>query len=139
MKSHGPQLSFLLLMLAAAITLACGSSHTRMLQSVTISPTTADAQDYPNGQVPFTATAIYNTSPNQVTPFDAIWGACFQDGVTTAVSVSTTGVAQCAASASGNYTIWAFGVNKGDAVCNVVNACGGGCGRVTGTAQLTCP
>jgi len=39
---------------AAWIALACGSSHE--LQSITVSPASADAQNYPDGEVPFVAT-----------------------------------------------------------------------------------
>jgi hypothetical protein len=144
MKRHGSQLLFCLLVAAAAITLACGSSSTpsRSLQSVTLSPATADAQDYPDGQVPFAATGFYNLSPTKVSPLTATWGVCQQQTPTTAVSVSGSGVAQCGVSASGTYTIWAFGttpVAPGTVNCTAMTACGGGCGRVTGTAQLTCP
>ena len=57
----------LALILAASFTLSCGGSPsesaTRQLLSITVSP--ADAQNYPSGQVQFTATGNYNTcSPN---------------------------------------------------------------------------
>lgn len=142
MRKLGPQLLFCSLLAAAAIMIACGSSSTRMLQSVSVSPATADAQDYPDGQVPFAATGFYNKSPQQVSPLTATWGACSQQAPTTAVSVSSSGVAQCTAGASGTYTVWAFDTNPtapGTANCTAMTACGGGCGRVTGTAQLTCP
>jgi hypothetical protein len=41
--------------LAAFLTLACGNS-TRQVQSVSVSPTAANAQDYPGGNIPFVAT-----------------------------------------------------------------------------------
>lgn len=57
-------LFFSLLILAAAITLACASSlqplSQHLLESVSVSPATADAKDYPDGQVPFTATGYFN-------------------------------------------------------------------------------
>ena len=34
------------------------------LQSIAITPLTADAQNYPNGQVPFVATGIYVNPPH---------------------------------------------------------------------------
>ena len=145
MKKYGPQLLFGLLVAAAAVTIACGSStsSTRTLQSVTLSPATADAQDYPNGQVPFAATGFYNKSPQKVSPLTATWGACYQQAATSAVTVSASGVAQCKAGASGTYTVWAFDTNPtppGYGTCIAFTACGGGgCTRVTGTAQLTCP
>lgn len=141
MKLFGPQFFFLLLVLAAAITLACGSSpseHT--LQSVTLTPASADASSYPGGGVPFTATGNYSTAPSPVTPIAVTWGACDQAGNSTSeVSVSASGLAQCASGAIGTYTVWAFGSNPSRGTCGAMNACGGGCGRITGTAHLTCP
>jgi hypothetical protein len=140
MKCYRPQFFLFLLVVAAAISLACGSSSGRMLQSVTLSPVSADAKEYPGGQVQFSATGNYSTPPSPVTPLSATWGACDQNGSSTeSVSVSASGLAQCATGAVGTYTVWGFDVNPSKATCNAINACGGGCGRVTGTAQLTCP
>jgi hypothetical protein len=123
----------------AVLALSCGSSTAisgliRQPQSITLSPATADAQNYPNGQVQFIVTAHYNTAPDTITPASATWGACYQNAPSTAVSVSNEGLAQCANGASGRYTIFAFDMTN----CNVITACGGGC-TVVGTAQLTCP
>jgi hypothetical protein len=140
MKRYAPEFFLWLLVLAAALTLACGSSASHTLQSVTISPASADAQSYPGGLVQFTATGTFAAPPSPVTPLVATWGTCDQAGnLTTEVSVSASGVAQCASGAAGTYKVWAFGLNITGATCNVETACGGGCGRVTGTAQLTCP
>src|ERR1700686_141993 len=112
MKNSGALFLFLLvllLILAAAITLACGSSPSadRLLQSVTVAPATADAQDYPNGQVPFTATGFYTAKPTPVTPLTTSWSACYQGATTTGVSIDpNTGVAQCAAGSAGTYTVF---------------------------------
>lgn len=138
MKNHGALL-LLSLLVAAAVMLACGSSSSRTLQSVAVSPATATAQ---NGQFQFTATGYYNNAPTKVAPLSATWGACNQQTPTTDVTVTTSGLAQCASGASGTYTVWAFDTNPaapGTAQCNSMTACGAGCGRVTGTAQLTCP
>jgi hypothetical protein len=138
MKRFRPQISFLLLVLAAAITLACGSGA-HIPQSVVVNPATANAQDYPGASLQFTATVYYNTKPSPVSPAQASWSACYQGGPTDGVSVSSSGVAQCAA--SGTYTIYAFVPNptvKG--VCGGGSLpCGGSCGGVVGTAKLTCP
>ena len=140
MKCIQPQFFLFLLVVAAAIALGCGSPSGRMLQSVTLSPATADAQEYPGGQVQFIATGSYSTPPSPVTPLSATWGACEQNGSSTeSVSVSASGLAQCATGAVATYTVWGFDVNPGNATCNAIKACGGGCGRVTGTAELTCP
>lgn len=130
----------LLFIVAAVLTLACGSpSTTRTVQAVSIRPVLADAQNYPGGKVQFTATGYYNTMPSPVTPQQATWGACFQGSSTQAVSVTVSGVGQCAAGAVGAYTVWAFVIDATGPTCNAETACGAGCGRVTGTAELTCP
>jgi hypothetical protein len=140
---HNAYLLFVsLLVFAAAITLACGSpASPHIPQSVTVTPATADAESFPDGQVQFAATAYYNTMPSPVSNVTATWNSCAQNGPTTEVSVSTTGVAQCASGASGTYMIYAFvpdpnfkGVCSGSAL-----PCAGACGGVVGTAQLICP
>jgi len=149
MKSYGLPFSFFLLVLAAAITLACGSSVSHvapscssaptvanpgMPQSLILCPAVADAKDYPNGQVQFIAIGSYNTSPSPALPKPVLWGACQQNQSTTGVTVSTAGIAQCASGASGTYTVWATG---GPVLCNVIGPCGA-CGP-TAFAKLTCP
>jgi len=62
------------LALFASVGLACGSGSYK-IQSITVNPATADAQSYPNGQVPFVATGYYNSAPATVTPLQANWGA----------------------------------------------------------------
>jgi hypothetical protein len=99
----------LALVLAASFTLSCGAgSHGQdPLQSITVSPATADAQDYPNGQVQFSATGYYTDPSRTVTPLSAMWGTCYKNASTSEVSVTRGGVAQCAPGAVGTYRIWA--------------------------------
>jgi hypothetical protein len=134
--------AFSLAIFAIALTLACGSSTpTYMLQSVNLSPPAADAQGAP---VQFTAKGYFNQQPSPAQLFSANWGACYQNQPTTAVSVSASGLAQCAAGAVGTYTVWAWAERAGSCGGNngevPANPCGGAseC-QVTGTAQLTCP
>lgn len=109
MKHFGPQFFLLLVILAGAIALACGTSPGRLLESVTLSPMQADAQNCPGGLVQFTATGTFTKSPSPVTPLSATWGACDVSGnSTTQVTVSANGLAQCATGASGIYEVWAF-------------------------------
>jgi hypothetical protein len=146
MKKYGPQLCFFSLIWAAAITLACGSPS-RRIQSLTVNPTSADAQSYPGGRVPFVATGYYNTSPATVTPLQANWSVLSEqvlNGVetllpTTEVSVDTNGVAQCAAGASGTYVLGAWVAYQSRVSCTVIRPFGDPCDSVLGTAQLTCP
>jgi hypothetical protein len=135
-------LSFLALLLAASFALSCGAKSPGQgqdpLQSITLSPAAADAQDYPNGQVQFTATGYYVDPPRTVTPLSAFWGTCYQEAPTSEVSVTQGGVAQCAPGAAGTYTIWANDPPWPSVECLAITACGGGC-FVVGSAQLTCP
>jgi len=135
--NFGPLLVFSPLILAAVIALSCGgSSH--VPEAVTVSPATANAT---NGPVQFTATAFYNTTPSPVSPAPATWGACGADGDNIGVSIGTNGLAECSSGSTRTYTVFAFVPDpdfKG--VCGTeAMPCGGSCGGVVGTAQLTCP
>ncbi|HUB19859.1 MAG TPA: hypothetical protein VL990_14555 [Acidobacteriaceae bacterium] len=108
----------------------------RELQSISVSPLSATAQGQP---VQFTATGHWSAAPLIVTPQSASWGACANGLSTTAVTVSSTGLAQCAGGAKGTFSVFAFDPPLGAGVsCNAITACGGGC-TISGTAQLTCP
>jgi hypothetical protein len=125
------------LLALAAVALSCGGDPNRQLQSISLSPASADAQNYANLQVQFIATGNYNTSPRMVAPMSATWGACYQNASTDAVTVTSQGLAQCASGATGTYEIWAYDLPSGPN-CTALTACGGGC-TVVGSAQLTCP
>ncbi|HEY1159608.1 MAG TPA: hypothetical protein VGE83_03210 [Terracidiphilus sp.] len=127
---------------AAMVIAGCiaGNSGNRQLDSLSISPAATSA----NGSaVQFTTTGYWSTSPTTVTPQSATWGACTEvdSAPTSDVTVSTTGIAACASGASGIYMVFAWDPDYGytGPVCNAITACGGGCGRVSATAQLTCP
>jgi hypothetical protein len=150
MRNSGLFPFLFLLVLAAAITLACGSpmspitphcgttataTNSGVPASIRVCPATADAKDYLNGQIQFVATGYYATPPSPVTPLKAeIWGACRQNSNTTEVSITSTGLARCEAGALGTYNVYASDATN----CNVISPCGGGC-QVSGYAQLTCP
>lgn len=139
MKKSGLLFCIALLILAASNILACGGGmdpSNRSIQSISISPASADAQDYPDGQVSFVATGYYNTPPSPLTPLAATWGVCYQNAPTTAATVTSNGVAQCAAGSVGTYTVFAYDFPNPS--CFAITACGGGC-TVEGTAKLTCP
>ena len=122
--------SFLVLILTASLVTSCGAGSSQgKLQSVTLIPPAADAEE-----VQFTATGYYIHPSSTLTPQAATWGACYQGATTSQVSVTSAGNAQCATGATGTYTVYAFVPTN----CTVINACGGGC-TVVGTAQLTCP
>jgi hypothetical protein len=133
MRSSGPQ--FLFLLILAAITLACGSPTppTRILQTVNISPPSAE------GQAQFIALGFYDPPYAAPVVLTATWGACYQNAPTTEVTVSSAGFAQCGVGASGTYTVFGS-APSGPHVCpEILASCGGGGCQVAGTAQLTCP
>jgi hypothetical protein len=131
-----PRLS--LLVAVSLITLGCGSSRT--LQSVSISPATANAQNFPNGKVSFTATGTFSKppSPQKLTPQDVTWcagttmGAC-AGNINPGATVDQNGVAQCVQNFTGTATIMA-----GKAMPSM-NPDGGAQMTIFGSAQLTCP
>jgi hypothetical protein len=129
-----------LLVFTGLFMLACGGNPSdqiaRSIQSITLSPATADAQTYPGDEVQFTATGYYNTQPSPVTPLTATWGVCQQNTPTSAVTITANGLAQCTTQAAGIYTVFAYDFPNPS--CLAITACGGGC-TVEGTAQLTCP
>jgi hypothetical protein len=130
MEKLGFVLSFLALILAASFALSCGAGQGQgQLQSITINPATANAQSYRNGQVPFTATGVYNNPSHTVTPLTANWAACQQGVPASEVSVTASGVAQCASGATGTYAIKAWDIPNipGTYNCPAMTACGGGC------------
>lgn len=115
--------------------IGCGAP-TRVLESITVAPTTASGT-----QAQFTATSHWSTSPLTVTPQSVQWNVCTTEGLASnLVTVSSSGLATCASGTAGTFVIYANHSAEPDTgpICNVVNDCGGGCGIVTGTAQLTC-
>jgi len=132
--------SFLVVTLTAALALSCGAGTGQtQLQSMSVSPMTADAMDYPGGEVPFVTTGYYINPTHTVTPQSATWVACQNEAPVSDVSVSTSGVARCGAGASGVYLIDAWNpVGPGVYSCPVENACVSQC-AIEATAQLTCP
>jgi hypothetical protein len=145
MKRYGPRFGFFSLLLAAAITIACGSSPnpSQDLQSISVMPTAADAQNYPNGQVQFTALGHYSSPGTSAgVPVTATWSSCNESGGSSPITVSSTGVAQCGEGASGTYVVEALIPMKGSTMCNAILACGDpgtDCLGTHGVAKLTCP
>ena len=121
------------LVLAVAMApLGCGAGPSnRRLETITVSPATAAAQGQP---VQFTATGHWSAAPLTTAPQPATWGVCQNSAASSGVTVSTSGLAQCASGAKGAYEVFAFDPTN----CNAITVCGGGC-TIEGTAQLTCP
>jgi hypothetical protein len=80
MAEPGPALFSLGVFVAACFILSCGANQNtanqNRLASITLTPTTADAETFPDGQVQFTATGDYVNPPKVVTPLSATWLAC---------------------------------------------------------------
>jgi hypothetical protein len=130
-------LSILFLAALALETLGCGSSNSkRVLQSMAITPANADAKDFANGQVQFTATGTFNKapSPDQVTfqpPYTGTW-ALMGTGAANIATISQAGLAQCIPGAAGAVTV--------SAVASSNSATGPAMSTaVTGSTTLTCP
>ena len=134
-----------LAILAALMASGCGSS--RQLESVTIHPAAADAKNFPNGQVQFTATGTFSQppSPAPLTSKDVLWcyggfanvanptaGLC-AGNIAQFAWVDQNGVAQCEASFQGTVYILA-----GTALPET-NPDVGPQLKIFGQAALTCP
>jgi hypothetical protein len=103
------------------LTAGCGSGSPRMLQSVTANPASADAKDFPNGQVQFVPTGTYNKPPKTVTPQPV---TAWSTNPSTIATIDQTGVAKCSPGQVGTAKIQ-VGI-AGD-------------GPLINVAQLTCP
>jgi len=105
----------------------CGTTTSRKLETITLNPTVADAQDFPNGQVPFTATGHFNKPPATETPLTVGW----QVSDSSIATVTSAGVGECIAGKTGMVTVTGF--------IQEVGLNGNKGGRTEGTAQLQCP
>jgi hypothetical protein len=106
----------------------CGGGSPRLLQSITVSPASADAHSFPDGQVQFIVIGIYSQPPSPSPTTASLWSVLEPKLAT----ISQSGVAQCTPGASGAVTVKAI----------VPAPCRGtGCtaALLAGTAQLTCP
>jgi hypothetical protein len=139
---QNPRPQLLLLLTLLVITLGCGSS--RSLQSVTVMPAVADAQNFPNGQVSFTATGMFNKppSPQKLTGQDVTWcvgltaGSC-AGNIAVGAAVDQNGVASCLANFPNNLAkTWIVMAGKSKSSMNPDT---GSQMTIFGSAQLTCP
>ena len=137
-----------LLLIAFLIASGCGGSSNQQLQSIAISPASADANHYSNGLVPFTALGTFNKppSPSPLSSKEVTWcygGTATQANLTAGIcagniaqfaTVDSNGVAQCNAQFVGSAIILA-----GIPSSSVVNPDGGPQLKIFGSAVLTCP
>jgi len=104
---------------------------------MTISPAVADAQDFPDNQVQFTATGTFNEAPSpaQLTfmaPYTGSWGISSTSADVIA-TIDQTGLADCVSGAAGTVTVFAL-VNANSATGTGMTGV-----AVRGVASLTCP
>lgn len=130
-KLLGLPIAFLLLALAA-----CGmNSQNRVLMSMTLAPTTADAQNFAGGQVQFTATGVFSEPPSPATvtfmePFSGTWTVSNSNVAT----IDQSGMAQCISGASGVVTVTAVASSNSAGMSP-----GAMSTAVSASAMLTCP
>jgi hypothetical protein len=126
-------------LLLLVVIAGCGGN--RQLKSVSLSPASADARNFPNGQVSFIATGTFSSppSPQNLTSKDVFWcvgsssGDCVGN-VNPGASLDQSGMAQCNPGFAGTATILA-----GTQSSVMVNPDQGQQLKVFGSAQLTCP
>jgi len=125
------------LSLISAMSLSCGSNSG--LKSVTVTPAAADAQNFPNGQVQFTAMGTFSGSM-QSGPVKALWWNS-QPWVivpTPANGITidgNTGLATCT-NLIGTFQVWATAPKNQSMDLSQMSK---GTAQVTATAQMTCP
>jgi hypothetical protein len=128
-------------LLLALQTTGCGTSKepVRTLLSISIAPATADAQNFTDGHVQFTATGTFSRPPSPapvpfVAPYSGQWSV--DPAFATLVGTGTgTATFQCVPGASGTTTVSAQASVGPDYFPNM----GGMPAAVSGTAKLTCP
>ncbi len=126
-----------LVVVMAAQTLGCGSmysSSNRVLQSVTVTPANADAQNFIMGQVQFTATGSFSQPPSPaIVPFQPPYTGSWSSSNLKIATISQSGLAQCMAGAAGQVTISAI------VSSNSATGTGQMSTAVSGKTTLTCP
>jgi len=120
-----------LLLLAGSGCGATNPSNPRLLTGITLSPATADAQSFPNGQVQFSAVAHYNAAPTTVNPFSPTSWLSTDGNIAT---VDQSGLAQCVRGAVGSADIQGIEPISGPGSGATPAA-----PLVRGTAVLMCP
>jgi len=119
---------------------SCGNGN-RQLQSITVTPSAADAQKFPEGQVQFSAVGNYSAPPTPAPLSSVQWcaspgpGVCVGQNVKPGATISQTGLAQCDAGSVGTWTI------NASSPPTQASQPGGeiGVNIVFGSATLTCP
>jgi hypothetical protein len=125
-----------ILVVALTVTLSCGNSL-RELVAMNLSPSVADAQNYPNGQVQFTASGTYNLYPLTGPVQPALWSIYKPQNTQNIPTITQNGLAQCG-SAVGTFSVQAYAVSNPSASQTPQNLLTSK-QAVLGLASLTCP
>jgi hypothetical protein len=127
-------LCIVLTVLATAL-ISCGNSSNK-LESISISPATAAAKNYANGEVQFTASGMYSNG-QEVKPLAVLWSNgppwLMQPW---AIQIDRNGVASCVSAPAGTYEVWAGAPINPDIPLSGMNQ---STPQVNSTAALTCP
>jgi len=139
--SHGNQtlleippmkyLPFTLLLMAAAMLIACGAGHPR-LTSIAVSPSSATASSSPQGEVGFTATGTFTDHTSR--ELHLADGLEWKSSNTVVATIDDTGEATCVS--PGSVTITATA--PADLQITVSNGVQNTSPKVSGTATLNC-
>jgi hypothetical protein len=129
-----------LVVLFAALTTSCGggvADPPRQLVSITVTPAIADAQNFPNGQVQFTATGTFSDgSKSQITTLWTLNGP-FTETAIPNIMLNSSGMAQCVAGGfvgtGGVFATAPADTNIPLSQMTMLTK------NVSGTAQITCP
>ena len=134
--------SLLLLALLSLVADGCSGfvvfSSGRFLAFITISPTTADARNFPNNTVPFVATGSFNSVPTPITPLpNVLWtveSPFFSGGVPNSghATIDQNGNATCTAGFTGSVQVFATAPADSNQSISINN-------QKVGAATLVCP
>jgi hypothetical protein len=114
---------------------ACGGMNSkRVLMSMSVSPAAADAQNFANGQVMFSATGTFSQPPSPaavtfMAPYSGSWSVSDAN----VASIDQNGVARCVQGQTGIVTVSAI------ASSNSATGPGQMSTAVTAKATLSCP
>jgi hypothetical protein len=134
-----PGFSYAGMVIFASMGLSCSTSNPntdRVLISIAVTPETANATDFANGQVTFTATGTFNQPPiNAPMTFTAPYTGSF-----TVDNPSDQTIANVVSSGTGTLTVvCANGASGTVAVVASATANNNTGLSLTGSSQLTCP
>ncbi len=127
---------FLIVSTVLVMTISCGGSMSmgRQLQSITVTPMSANAMSFPSGMVQFSAMGNFNMAP-MTAAVPVTWSLMVPNSTMAPAGVSInpmTGMAQCSGFMG---TVTVMAANSMDST----NMPGAMAVQMVGRAQLTCP